>query len=111
MIYRDVTAIKADNNNCNTVNSNTVIYGYKNNNRTRYTYTLIEDKYIKTQEYNSTYGYDVGNSLCLSDSQIEQLPAFANYYTPFYGCMAFGMCVCVFGLVWFCVKSIFGRRV
>lgn len=111
MIYRDVTTITADNNTCNAVSSDSVIYGFQNNNKTRHTYVLFEDKYIKTQTSTSNYGYDITTYRCFSTQELEALPATSNYYTPFYGVIALVIAMLVLGLVWFCIKSIFGRRV
>ena len=111
MIYRDVTSITADNNTCNAVSSDSVIYGYSNNNKTRHTYVLIEDKYVKTQTSTNNYGYDITPYRCFSTQELESLAAESNYYTPFYGVVALAISALVLGLVWFCIKSIFGRRV
>lgn len=111
MIYRDVTEISSDNNSCNTVVNDYTIYGFTNNRQTRYQYVLIEDKYYKSQTSNSNYGYDISNYVCLDTATLTTLPAHSNYYVPFYAFLAFALSVAVFGLTWFAVKSIFGRRV
>lgn len=111
MIYRDVSTITGDNNTCNALNSDSVIYGFQNNNKVRNTYILIQDKYFKTQTSTSSYGYDISTYRCFSTQELEQLAAESNYYTPFYGAVALAISVLVLGLVWFCMKSIFGRRV
>lgn len=111
MLYRDVANVLSDNNSCNAVVNSTTIYGFSNSNRTRRTYTLIEDKYYYTGVNNSTYGYDISSYVCSSNEQLQALPSFANYLTPIYGICAFSLAFCSFAVTWFAIKSIFGRRV
>ena len=110
MLYRDVTTISSDNNTCNVINTNDIIYGYSNQNRTRKKYVLIQDKYILSETTTNSYGYSVDTYNCINNQVLNALPSEANYYTPFYGCVAFALSVFVLYLVWFSVRSILGRK-
>lgn len=111
MLYRDVRRIESDNNTCNVIVNASTVYGFKNNNQTRNTYVLIEDKYFKTSTDNNNFGYNISSYTCLSHEDLAALTSPANAYVPFYSFVALILCVLSLWLVWFAVKSIFGRRV
>ena len=108
-LFRDIRAIDSDNNDCNVIVDSNTIQGYKY--RYRRTYKLIGDTYFKADEYYSDYHFDHGSGICISSEQLHQLPSDANYFTPFYGLGAFALVVFLLFIVWYSVRSIFGRSV
>lgn len=111
MLYRDVSAITSDNNSCNYINSEQIIYGFSNSNRTRKTYILLEDKYYLTNTTTQTNAYNISTYTCLSSTELQTLPSTANFYLPFYSSIAISLSILVLFIVWFSIKSILGRRV
>lgn len=111
MIYRDVSAIVADQNDCNYLSSDKQIYGFSNSYRTRKVYVLIEDKYYLSSTSTQTQPYNVANYNCLTDPNLTTLTSSSNAFVPFYGFVAISLSICVLCIVWFAIKSILGRRV
>lgn len=106
-LFRDTKVIDNDYNDCNVIVDSNTIQGYKW--RRRRTYKLIGDTYFKSDDYYSDYDFSRGSSVCLSSDQLHQLPSDANYFTPFYGLGAFALACFLLFIVWYSVRSIFGR--
>lgn len=98
----DVSAIPSDA--CNVVNSQTVIYSYRNNLRT--TYTQIGGKWIETAR--SSYNTLPVNAVCVDVSQLNSNAVFE----PFLYFVSFGLFLVSAYLFFSVVKRlIYGVRV
>lgn len=108
-LYRDVSKVQEDQNSCVVLNSPTVLYSYTNSDRTRKTYYLVEDTYYLARTENSSYGYNHNDYECLTSSQLETMPSAANALTPIYGFICCCLALAVLGIVWYVIRSLFGR--